>query len=108
AIEPASPAGGKGRAHGEELGMGGGIAQGLHAVALCRHNTVALDDDGADRGLTMGGGFLGEGKGEVHGGERLGHGVGFSVAERGGEVGVLGDTPSLPSPQGRGWRWWGG
>ncbi len=74
AIEPARAAHGKRGANGQQLGMGGGIGQRLHAVALGREDAVALDDDGAHRGFAGSGSLLGEAQGDLHG-RGLGHGV---------------------------------
>ena len=67
AIEAASAAGGEGGADGLQFGMGGGIGELAHAIALGGEDAIALHDDGADRGFTGGGGFRGEIEGEVHG-----------------------------------------
>ncbi len=49
AIEAAGAADGKRGADGEEFGVGGGVGELAHAVALGGEDAVAFDDDGADR-----------------------------------------------------------
>ncbi len=66
-IEPAGAAGGQGSADGHEFGVGGGIGELAHAIALGGEDAPALHDHGTHRCLARFGGFGGEIEGEVHG-----------------------------------------
>src|SRR6185312_16035476 len=54
-------------------GMGGGVVEGAHAVALGGEHLAIPDDHRADRRLAIGGRLGGEGKGEVHVAGGTGH-----------------------------------
>ncbi len=85
AVEPAGAADFESGTDGEEFGMGGGVAHGLHAVAFGGKDAFTLDDHGTDRRFADGGGFGGEREGEVHGCGHGRHAVPLSPREREGK-----------------------
>jgi len=73
AIEPPGPSGRQRRTDRHQFGMGGGVGELPHAVALGGEDALALHHHGTHGRFAGGGGFCGEVEGEVHWGGHISH-----------------------------------